>query len=66
MVAGWTDHGWTLQAVRLYRVPPWPPSQRGEGMGKEEEESGQDRVCLRSDHPGCKRSREPMQERMTL
>ena len=24
MAAGLTDHGWTLQEVLLYRVPPWP------------------------------------------
>jgi hypothetical protein len=27
MVAGWTDHVWTLQEVRLFRVPPWPQPQ---------------------------------------
>ena len=27
MAAGLTDHGWTLQEVRLYRVPPWPQPQ---------------------------------------
>ncbi len=29
MVAGLTDHVWTLQEVLLYRVPPWPQSQLG-------------------------------------
>jgi hypothetical protein len=24
MAAGLTDHVWTLQEVRCYRVPPWP------------------------------------------
>jgi hypothetical protein len=24
MAAGWTDHVWTLRAVLLFRVPPWP------------------------------------------
>ena len=27
MVAGLTDHVWTLRAVLLYRVPPWPQPQ---------------------------------------
>ena len=27
MAAGVTDHVWTLQAVLLYRVPPWPQPQ---------------------------------------
>jgi IS1 family transposase len=27
MAAGLTDHVWTLQAVLLYRVPPWPQPQ---------------------------------------
>jgi IS1 family transposase len=27
MAAGWTDHGWTLQEVLLFRVPPWPQPQ---------------------------------------
>jgi IS1 family transposase len=29
MVAGLTDHIWTLRAVLLYRVPPWPQPQMG-------------------------------------
>ena len=28
--AGVTDHGWTLQEVRLLRVPPWPQPQVAE------------------------------------
>jgi hypothetical protein len=27
MVAGWTDHVWTLKEVLLFRVPPWPQMQ---------------------------------------
>ncbi len=27
MAAGLTDHVWSLQEVRLYRVPPWPQPQ---------------------------------------
>lgn len=27
MAAGWTDHVWSLQAVLLFRVPPWPQPQ---------------------------------------
>ena len=27
MAAGLTDHVWTLKAVLLYRVPPWPQPQ---------------------------------------
>src|SRR5262245_49861968 len=27
MAAGLTDHGWTLQEVLLFRVPPWPQPQ---------------------------------------
>jgi hypothetical protein len=27
MVAGLTDHVWTLQEVLLFRVPPWPQAQ---------------------------------------
>jgi len=27
MVAGLTDHVWTLKEVLLYRVPPWPHPQ---------------------------------------
>ena len=27
MAAGLTDHVWTLRAVLLYRVPPWPQPQ---------------------------------------
>jgi len=27
MAAGLTDHVWSLTAVLLYRVPPWPQSQ---------------------------------------
>ena len=27
MVAGWTDHGWSLREVLLFRVPPWPQAQ---------------------------------------
>jgi hypothetical protein len=27
MVAGLTDHVWSLKEVLLYRVPPWPPAQ---------------------------------------
>jgi hypothetical protein len=26
MVAGLTDHVWTLREVLLYRMPPWPQS----------------------------------------
>src|SRR5713101_2702414 len=29
MAAGLTDHVWTLRAVLLYRVPPWPQPQMG-------------------------------------
>jgi hypothetical protein len=29
MAAGVTDHVWTLRAVLLYRVPPWPQPQVG-------------------------------------
>src|SRR5919109_1724577 len=28
MAAGLTDHVWSLQAVLLYRVPPWPQPQK--------------------------------------
>jgi hypothetical protein len=27
MAAGWTDRGWTLREVLVFRVPPWPPPQ---------------------------------------
>jgi hypothetical protein len=27
MAAGLTDRVWTLRAVLLYRVPPWPQPQ---------------------------------------
>ena len=27
MVAGFTDHVWTLREILMYRVPPWPPPQ---------------------------------------
>jgi hypothetical protein len=27
MAAGLTDHAWSLKAVLLYRVPPWPQPQ---------------------------------------
>jgi hypothetical protein len=27
MAAGLTDHVWTLQEVRMFRVPPWPQPQ---------------------------------------
>jgi hypothetical protein len=27
MAAGLTDHVWSLKAVLLYRVPPWPQAQ---------------------------------------
>jgi hypothetical protein len=27
MVAGLTEHVWTLKEVLLYRVPPWPQLQ---------------------------------------
>ena len=27
MTAGWTDHVWSLKAVLLSRVPPWPQAQ---------------------------------------
>ena len=27
MAAGLTDHGWTLQEVLMFRVPPWPQPQ---------------------------------------
>jgi hypothetical protein len=27
MAAGWTDRGWTLREVLLFRVPPWPQPQ---------------------------------------
>ena len=27
MAAGLTDHVWTLRAVLLFRVPPWPQPQ---------------------------------------
>ena len=27
MAAGLTDRGWTLRAVLLFRVPPWPQPQ---------------------------------------
>jgi hypothetical protein len=27
MAAGVTDHVWSLRAVLLYRIPPWPPPQ---------------------------------------
>jgi hypothetical protein len=29
LAAGLTAHGWTLRAVRRYRVPPWPQPQAG-------------------------------------
>ena len=29
MAAGLPDHVWTLRAVLLYRVPPWPQPVRG-------------------------------------
>jgi hypothetical protein len=29
MAAGWTDHGWSLREVLLFRVPPWPQPQTG-------------------------------------
>jgi hypothetical protein len=29
MAAGLTDHVWTLRAVLLFRVPPWPQPARG-------------------------------------
>jgi hypothetical protein len=34
MAAGLTDRGWSLREVRMYRVPPWPQPQVGEGPGK--------------------------------
>jgi IS1 family transposase len=27
MAAGWTDHVWSLRAVLMFRVPPWPQLQ---------------------------------------
>jgi hypothetical protein len=27
MAAGLSEHGWTLQEVLMFRVPPWPPPQ---------------------------------------
>ena len=33
MAAGLTDHVWSLREVLLYRVPPWPQPQVGEGLG---------------------------------
>jgi hypothetical protein len=27
MAAGLTDHVWSLQAVLMFRVPPWPQTQ---------------------------------------
>jgi hypothetical protein len=27
MAAGLTDHVWSLRALLLYRVPPWPQPQ---------------------------------------
>jgi hypothetical protein len=32
MAAGLTDHVWTLKAMLLFRVPPWPQMQVVENM----------------------------------
>jgi hypothetical protein len=36
MAAGLTDHVWTLRAVLLFRVPPWPQPQSMSVAGEEE------------------------------
>ena len=34
MAAGLTDHVWSLKEVLLYRVPPWPQPQDGNGLAR--------------------------------
>jgi len=46
MAAGLTDQVWTLRAVLLARVPPWPQPQTGEGRSKDDDrETRQDRCA---------------------
>jgi hypothetical protein len=33
MAAGLTDRIWSLRDILMYRVPPWPQLQVGEGLG---------------------------------
>jgi hypothetical protein len=53
MAAGLTDHVWTLQEVRLFRVPPWPQSQTVYNRMLVEDRGGEPLACApREDNRG--------------
>jgi IS1 family transposase len=47
MAAGLTDHVWTLRAVLLFRVPPWPQPQSVSVTGEKDDQGGKRMRCAR-------------------
>jgi hypothetical protein len=45
LAAGLTDHVWSLKAVLLYRVPPWPQAQTVSNRMPVEERARERLVC---------------------
>jgi hypothetical protein len=45
MAAGLTDHVWSLQAVLLYRVPPWPQAQTAYNRMPVDDRAGEQLAC---------------------